>query len=168
MEFLVNICNYRGRMAGLRVLPGWRWNVGLVGPNINSQYRINWPAIVSHTLQFVHGISRQHLQLSGTMAGLRVLPGWRWNVGLVGPNINSQNRINWPLNFMLEIMWIISEARRNITFLRIGDMASGPRPGGLRSSGSSCSWSPILISSPDNLRPIFYDSKMASLLELIR
>ena len=165
MESLVNICNYRGRMAGLRVLPGWRWNVGLVGPNINSQNRINWPGSVNHTL--VHKISRQHLHLLGTNGGLRVLPEWRWNVGFGGASINSQNRIHWPSNLRWKL-WIISKGRRNITFLRIGDMANGPRPGGLRSSGSSCSWSPILISSPDDLRPIFYDSKMASLLELIR
>ena len=32
---------------------------------------------------------------------------------------------------------IISEERRNITILKTGDMANGPRPGGLRSSSSS-------------------------------
>ena len=60
------------------------------------------PGSVNHTL--VHGKLRQHLHLSGANGGLRVLPEWRWNVGLVGPSINSQNRINWPLNFTLEII----------------------------------------------------------------
>ena len=53
----------------------------------------------------------------------------------------------------------------NITSLRVGDMASGPNHGGLRSSSSFCSWSPALTNPLGDLRPIFNNFKMARHVE---
>ena len=50
---------------------------------------------------------------------------------------------------------MISEERPNITSLRVGDMASGPRPGGLQSFHSSYSLSSTLAGVPNDLHPSF-------------
>ena len=54
---------------------------------------------------------------------------------------------------------------QNITSLRVGDMASGPRHGGLRSSSSFCSRSPVLTNPLGDLRLILNNFKMARFVE---
>ena len=115
----------------------------------------------NHTLQFVHGNSRQHLQLSGTMAGLWEFFPVPVKCGVGGAKLTIPNIELTDLNFYVGNYVNNFWCKPNITSLRVGDMASTSGHGGLRSSSSFCSWSSGLTSPLGDLRPSFDKFKMA-------